>query len=159
MTQETLPILPYPDRRAGRSSGWSGSDTSRERAERDDATGVTSERQRFVLSLLGNRGPAGLTWHELAESTGMHHGQASGVLSNLHQGGRVARLSDRRGRCHPYVLPEYVQGRETQPYGGKRPSTPAPATSLSPEAIAWERGLVEGLRDDDTPIADNPYSS
>ena len=147
---DALPLLPYPDRRTGRSSGWSGSDTSRARAEHDDASGVTSDRQRFVLDLLGQRGPAGLTWRELAETTGMHHGQASGVLSNLHMTDRIARLVEQRGRCHVYALPAYVAGRPVEPHGGKnrRPSL----------ATAWEQGLAEGLRDDTEPIAENPYS-
>jgi hypothetical protein len=111
-----LPILPYPDRRAGQSSGWSGSDTSRDRAEHDDSTGVTTERQRMVLTMLEDARVRGLTWKELADQAGWHHGQASGALSVLHQVGLIERLAERRNRCHPYVLPIWVLGRETQQF-------------------------------------------
>lgn len=151
MTQDPLPILPYPDRRAGRSSGWSGSDTSRERAEHDDAAGVTSRRQRYVLDVLDRFGRQGLTWRELADLSGMHHGQASGVLSNLHAAGLVARLAERRDRSHPYVLPDHVDGRATQRF-----KTKGPRPTL---ATAWAQGFEEGLRDDDAPVPDNPYGA
>jgi hypothetical protein len=62
----------------------------------------------------------------------MHHGQASGALSVLHKEGRIARLTERRNRCAVYVLPEYVQGRETSPHGGKGPRlTPEEEATLA----------------------------
>jgi hypothetical protein len=136
-----LPDLPY----AG-TSGWSGSETSRERAETADADGTTTERQQAVLRLLRERnvyadtpgnpvwtgGIGGLTWKELGVLAGMHHGQASGALSVLHKEGRIARLTERRNRCAVYVLPEYVQGRETSPHGGKGPRlTPEEEATLA----------------------------
>lgn len=105
------PITPY----AG-TSGWSGTDTSRDRAIHDDHDGTTSRRQRLVLHALSGAGRYGRTWRELADETGMHHGQASGTLTVLHKVGRVSRLSHKRDRCRVYVLPEYVDGRETEPY-------------------------------------------
>lgn len=109
--QVERPALPY----AG-SSGWSGSDTSRERAERDDRSGRTTDRQNQVLRALANLAEHGATWKELAEAFGWHHGQASGPLSALHKVGKVARLKNRRARCEVYVLPQFVLGRETSPY-------------------------------------------
>ena len=50
-----LPETPY----AG-TSGWSGSDTSRERAETEDHEGTTSARQERVLAGLGTLGERGL---------------------------------------------------------------------------------------------------
>jgi hypothetical protein len=41
------------------------------------------------------------------------------VLSDLHKAGRIARLTEERNRCKVYVLPEYVNGRETEPHGGR----------------------------------------
>lgn len=114
-----LPETPY----AG-SSGWSGSDTSRERAEAADADGTTSERQERVLADLRAVTFIGLTWKDLAAARGMHHGQASGVLSNLHKAGHIARLTERRANCQVYVMPEHVNGRETQEYG-RRAADPA----------------------------------
>lgn len=110
------PILPYGGE-GGENSGWSGSDTSRERAERDDTTGVTSVRQRAILRHLAAYGETGVTYFELGQRMGMHHGQSSGALSNLHKGGAIARLVERRHGCHVYVLPEFVGERATQPPG------------------------------------------
>jgi hypothetical protein len=131
---ETGPALPYPDAAAGRSSGWSGSATSRERAHREDASGTTSARQRLLLSLLSEANMRGMTWREVAAATGQHHGQASGALSGLHKTGRIARLAERRGRCAVYVLPEFVGTRDVEPHGGK------PPVSLR---AAWEDGYAE----------------
>jgi DNA-binding MarR family transcriptional regulator len=101
-------VLPY----AG-TSGWSGSDTSRERAEQADSDGTTSKRQMMVVDLLGESGRKGMTWRDLSERTGWHHGTASGALSVLHKSGVIARLTERRGRCAVYALPEFVGERET----------------------------------------------
>jgi len=106
-----LPVLPY-----GRTSGWSGSETSRERAERADRTGITENRQAITLGLVRRAGIDGLTWRELSEQTGWHHGTASGALSVLHKGGEIARLSERRDKCQIYVLPGNVLGRTTADY-------------------------------------------
>lgn len=106
------PRTPY----AG-TSGWSGSDTSRERAERDDADGTTSHRQQQALSALRTAGAQGLTWKEVGARFGWHHGQASGVLSVLHKEGEIDRLTQRRNRCQVYVAHDYVNGRETSPHG------------------------------------------
>ena len=105
------PELPY----AG-SSGWSGSDTSKERADEADTSGTTSKRQADVLRILGVYGDRGITWFELAKLWNTHHGSASGVLSVLHKTGRICRLTDRRGRSKVYVLPGHVAGRVTEPY-------------------------------------------
>lgn len=109
------PELPY----AG-TSGWSGSDTSRERAAEADSTGVTGARQRAALAYLAGAGPWGGTWAEVGAALGLHHGGASGVLSVLHKSGRIARLADRRDRCKIYALPEHVNGRETEPHGRRK---------------------------------------
>lgn len=101
------PELPY----AG-SSGWSGTDTSRERAERMDSTGKTAKNQELVLALLELQDFRGVTWKDLSSWYDWHHGTASGVLSALHKADKIVRLLDRRDRCRIYVLPEYVRGRQ-----------------------------------------------
>ena len=111
------PITPY----AG-TSGWSGSDTSRERAEREDSNGTTSERQSTALGYAQTFGSEGVTVKDLRDLTGWHHGQASSTLSVLHKEGLLARLSERRDRCAVYVVPDLVQGRETAPHGRKKPT-------------------------------------
>ena len=105
------PILPY----AG-TSGWSGSTTSKERAERQDSDGTTSKRQRAVLIALADLREKGATWNELGTLFGLHHGSISGVLSNLHREGIVCRLKDRRGRSQIYILPEFVGDSEIEPF-------------------------------------------
>lgn len=142
------PALPYPDAVTGRTGGHSGSDTSAERARAEATSGTATRRQRLVLYLLRQANMKGLTWRELSASTGQHHGQASGALSNLHKMGRVARLVERRGRCHVYVLPEYVADRPTEPHGGR------PTTSL---ADAWAEGYGAGLSRQPGEHIENPY--
>ena len=106
-----LPLTPY----AG-TSGWSGSNTSRARAEQQDSDGTTSNRQSTVLRLLEAHAVHGITWKELSNDTGWHHGSASGVLSVLHKSGKIARLAKARDKCAVYVGLKYVYGRPTDPY-------------------------------------------
>lgn len=107
--EQHLPILPY-----GGTSGWSGSDTSKERATSNDESGITSTNQKQTLILLQTATHKGLTWNELADALGWHHGTASGALSVLHKAGLIARLKERRNKCAVYVAKEHVNGRETQ---------------------------------------------
>jgi len=80
------------------------SDTSRARAVREDANGTTRERRRHLLDLLTEAGTIGATWKELADLTGLHHGQVSGALSKLHENGEVFQLRITRHGCHPYLI-------------------------------------------------------
>ena len=106
-TVSNMPATPY----AG-TSGWSGSDTSKERAIREDADGTTTKRQEETMCALFDSGLTGITWSELANLYGWHHGQASGVLSVLHKEGHIVRLKARRNKSAIYVLGNYVNGRE-----------------------------------------------
>lgn len=115
----SIPTLPY----AG-TSGWSGSSTSKARAITADRNGTTTARQRTVLNLADHLGLFGVTWKELADATGWHHGTASGALSVLHKDGHLARLAESRNRCRVYVLPEYVAGRPTEQHGRKPHTCP-----------------------------------
>lgn len=131
--------LPY----AG-TSGWSGSDTSRERAMRDDHDGTTTERQRLVLTYLTERRWAGATYTEVGREFGWHHGQASGALSVLHKAGRIARLADvRRGRCAVYVMPYHVGDRAFAPY---RPNRARRLDEVSDEELWAEVARREAER-------------
>lgn len=103
------PELPY----AG-TSGHSGSETSLLRVISEDSNGTTAKRQLDTLRLLAHRGEHGLTWKELSEATGLHHGSASGVLSVLHLAEKIERLAEVRNRCKVYVLPEFTLGRHTE---------------------------------------------
>jgi len=103
-----LPLTPY----AG-SSGWSGTETSKERAKQEDRDGTTKGRQELTLRIINASKTYGMTWKELADETGWHHGQASGVLSVLHKEGLIERLVERRGKCAVYIGLNSVNGRKT----------------------------------------------
>ena len=112
------------------TSGWSGSDTSRERAQRDDSTGVTAYRHRRILRSLSRAREHGRTVAEIQTELGVGHGSASGALTVLHKGGHITRVKERRNRQEVYVLPEHVDAREESPY---RPN-PARARLAQAEA-------------------------
>jgi hypothetical protein len=101
-------ILPF----AG-TSGWAGSDASKQRQMMLDETGETGKRQKDVLNELRKAGTFGAIWRDIAFSLSIHHGQASAALSVLHREGLIARLDDKRSKCSIYVLPEFVNGRTT----------------------------------------------
>ena len=111
--------LPY----AG-TSGWSGTNTSKERATSNDTSGKTARNQRTTLEYLYLAGDSGLTWKELSERTGWHHGTSSGVLSVLHKDERIYRLKDSRNRCRVYVYPDHLNGREHDMQGRKPKECP-----------------------------------
>lgn len=106
------PVLPY----AG-TSGFSGTDTSEARAVERDTTGKTLSSQNDTLKYLHDAGDNGMTVSELRAKTGWHHGIASSSLTNLHGADKIARLEEKRNRCHVYVHPDFVNGRATQPKG------------------------------------------
>lgn len=83
------------------------SDTSRARAVREDLTGTTTKRRRQIADLVRDGGLLGMTWAELAQRTGLHHGQVSGALSKLHEMGFIFQRRDTRNGCHPYVHSDY----------------------------------------------------
>lgn len=99
------------------TEGSSGSDASHERAEAEAADGTASARQRLILAELEYAGASGMTWRELGTNLGLHHGQVTGSLSNLHKGQKIARLTVKRDRCSLYVLPQHVGKRATVPQG------------------------------------------
>jgi len=109
------PELPYNG-----TSGHSGTTTSKERALHADRSGKTALRQAQALNLLSQREMRGLTWKELSEITGLHHGTASGVLSVLHKAGRIARLKETRKGCKVYVDVACIQGRVVERQGRKK---------------------------------------
>lgn len=111
MAEHTM--KPYP----GMGSGHAvGSDTSRERQQANDASGVTAAAQLDALALLRQAGAEGMTAAEYEDLAGIGHGMASSALSHLHRAGMVARVKMRRKRHEIYVLPGHVNGREESPY-------------------------------------------
>lgn len=103
--------LPY----AG-TEGYAGSETSKARAIDDVVKGIASKRQRYILILAERAKEKGVTVAELRDAS-LHHGRVSGALSVLHGAGKLARLTETRGRCKVYVLPEYVNDRPTERHG------------------------------------------
>lgn len=106
------------------TSGHSGTDTSRDRAARQDNDGTTGRIQRMVQRALSIAGERGMTVAELRHYIkDAHHGQVSSALTNLHRAGKIVRLSEKRDRCKVYVLRGYEAGRrEEKPTvkGGRR---------------------------------------
>jgi hypothetical protein len=78
------PVTPY----AG-TSGWSGSEASRDRAERRDHDGSTAALQTRLVVLVARTGSDGLTVDDARRVLPEHHGSVSGALSVLHMVGRV----------------------------------------------------------------------
>ena len=78
--------------------------------------GTASKRQRYILIMAERAGEKGVTVAELRDAS-LHHGRVSGALSVLHKVGKLARLTEVRGRCKVYVLTKYVNGRATEPHG------------------------------------------
>ena len=99
---EYVPYRPYKG-----TAGWSGTDTSQARAVDNVKSGREKNYQITTLSYLKLAGIQGMTWKELAEGTGWHHGTTSGVLSVLHQSGAIVRAVKTRNRCKIYVHQDY----------------------------------------------------
>lgn len=107
--------LPY----AG-TSGWSGSNTSRERATERDADGRTASIQARIVDNAAHAGAFGVTIAWLRDAyPDEHHGTLSGALTALHKTGRLLRLTEKRDKCSVYVHPRFLLGREAVP-----PKTP-----------------------------------
>lgn len=134
-------MVPYPN--AG--SGHAGNDTSRERQENNDATGVTSLVQRAALACVTRAGSEGVTVAEFEDDTSTGHGQASSAFSHLHRAGHVRRIKMRRKKHEIYVLPGYVNGREESPYRPRlKPAKPARDVSDDQlRAIMMDAGVDE----------------
>ncbi len=101
----------------GTAGGEAGHSTSTDRAEAEANNGKGAYRQAAALGEVSQSGFVGVTWKELADARGWHHGQCSSALSNLHRRGMIARLDEARHGCGVYVLPENVHGRETVAQG------------------------------------------
>ena len=89
------------------TAGWSGTDTSKTRAMDNVKSGREKNHQILTLKHLKLAGTSGVTWKELADSQGWHHGTASGVLSVLHQSGAIVRAIKARNRCKIYIHQDY----------------------------------------------------
>lgn len=116
---EYVPYKPYKG-----TAGWSGTDTSEARAIDNITSGRELNNQSRALSYLKLAGVNGMTWKELAEGTGWHHGTASGVLSVLHKEGAAARRVLTRKRCKIYIHQDYKDLVVVEPYVVKQKLCP-----------------------------------
>jgi len=85
------------------TAGWSGTNTSKERAMHNVRTGKEYNNQQKALYILKKAEKHGLTWKELSDLLGIHHGTASGVLSVLHKSGAILRTTRIRNGCKVYM--------------------------------------------------------
>jgi len=115
--------LPYPEPDGTMTAGWSGSDSSRDRAVGEARSGRAQRRANEVWNLVRLAGLDGITWKEVSATLNIHHGASTGALSGLHNKGRIARLKERRGGSAIYVLPHAVNDRPTAPYGRRKAGT------------------------------------
>lgn len=106
-------MIEYPN---GHGSGHAGNDSSKDRQVREDASGLTKQRQAMTLDAVTKAMGRGITSGELENFLGIGHGQASSALSHLHRAGRIKRIKDRRMKQEIYVLAEHVGGRKESPY-------------------------------------------
>lgn len=118
MSEDFPGVFPYPDRERGHTSGWSGSETSKESAYRRDSDGTTRTTQQALLALLRDRKEYGATYLEGCTelspwpNEGGGHSTVSSAMSNLFKVGKALRLTDeRRSNCAVFVLPGYEAGR------------------------------------------------
>ena len=106
------------------TAGWSGTDTSQQRAVDNISSSREENNQQKALRLLKRRGTAGLTWKELSMETGWHHGTASGILSILHMSGAIVRLYTVRNRCKVYVHQNFKDEVKVEPRAKKEKLCP-----------------------------------
>ena len=142
-------MIPY----GNTGSGHAGNDTSRERAEIADASGLTGKRQRATLEAVTLSAHRGVTAAEMENLLGVGHGQASSALSHLHRAGHIRRIKERRFKQEVYVLAEHVGDREESPYNPrperKHPRFHSDRTVLEAMKMAglpWDKDTYDKVR-------------
>ncbi len=133
----------------GDTGGYVNRDTSIDRAVDEASSGVLSARLDAILGCLRGAWGDGMTWKEVADRLGLHHGQASGALSNLHKNGHVVMLKKMRNKCHPYVIVEFKDFFTPEDYWEK------PVRTKSTEKIELADALVEALKEYFFGVEDN----
>lgn len=83
-------------------------------SEPDPTPQPTTNRRDAVLTMITANQVNGMTWREVAKTLGVGHGSASAILSTLHAEGVIVRLTESRNESKVYVLPEWVNGRDTE---------------------------------------------
>lgn len=110
----------------------------------DTSKAAEPSRRRFIdlaLEDVREAGSRGVTWRELAATYGIHHGQASSALSNLHRSGAIVRLAETRDRCGVYVTPGNVYERPWRAYRARKPAL----TEEDVRNAVYDWTVAEGL--------------
>ena len=104
-------------------------------------------RRRSVVDLavheVRDAGTTGVTWRDLADSWGCHHGVASSALSNAHRGGAIVRLAMKRDGCGVYVTPSNVAQRATIEHRSNRKPTTVTREEIANVVYDWMQRPAE----------------
>ena len=100
-------------------------ETSKEREEYLETSGIAESRLETVSRIVFARGAHGITGRELRESPATprnlrEYANGTSCLTNLYRAGDIARLTERRGGGYVYIHPDFVAGRETVAYRASR---------------------------------------
>lgn len=129
MTAAPAEWNPYADGTSGHQQGASRAAEPERRS-----------RMTRVLDLVQASGSRGLTWREVQDRLpGLHHGQVTSPLSNLHRSGALALLNERRERCGVYVAnePRFIQGRDTVAHRSFRKPKEVTREQINDVITAW----------------------
>lgn len=141
--EDYVPTTTYADG----TTGWSGSSTSRERAERE----VKGRRQQQVYRHLLRAGVLGRTCAEVEGDLGIGHGSASSALTGLHRGRHIVRLTQRRNGQEVYVVAHHQNGREESPY---RPNSTSRTREHLEQEVAALRSRTVAQADETRRLAE-----
>lgn len=142
-------------------------ETSRDREEFVDSSGVTKRRRETVLDWLYARGERGGTGKELRTDSSLpedlrDYANGTSTLTALYAEGAISRLEERRGGGYVYVHQKFIAGRPTILY------EPAFLRRFTPEERSAARKFVtfyslassrEGLDADERRMLDNIVSA
>lgn len=115
---------------------------------------VTSKRANYWLQTIDALGRDGITVKDVRDSPdpALHHGSASGMLSDLHKVGALARLKKKggiNGRFAVYVTPNHVGDRETVPFQPRVSKKEWLRLVKEARQDGWEEGYLAGYVDAD----------
>lgn len=111
-----------------------------------DAAAVTNVST--ILSDIARRGVRGTTTEEASYRLSVGLSSYTGRRSELHRRGVIERLAEMRDGQHVYVMPEFVNGRETYPYVPHRPGPGPEVESAVHQLDAWLNWADDGERPD-----------
>jgi len=90
-----------------------------------------------ILSDIARRGARGTTTEEASYRLSVAVSSYTGRRTELHQRGVIERLAEKRDGQHVYVMPDFVNGRETAPYVPHRPGPGIEVESAVDQLEHW----------------------